>query len=188
MKTKLHIAVLIVTLVFLVGGLTSYTLIKNGYFPVAKVNGQIISYKTVIENVDVSRRLYSQGLAGSSAQLDQLFLRNNSPELIKNSLENLITNAIIKKSASAEVLTKASQEVEANFKDAAGLANSVKSIYGWDVATFRERILEPQALFQVLGQEKGRGFENWVQAEKNKAGVSVWFLPYKWEKGQLNSK
>ena len=188
MKTKLHIAVLVTTLVFLVGGLISYTLIKNGYFPVAKVNGQIISYKTVVENVDVSRRLYSQGLAGSSAQLDQLFLRNNSPELIKNSLENLITNVVIKNASSAEVLAKAGQEVEANFKDAAGLGNSVKSIYGWDVATFRERILEPQALFQILGHEKGQGFENWVQAEKNEASVSIWFLPYKWDGGSLVNK
>ena len=187
-QTSFHIKILILTLVFLVGGLVSYSLVKNGYFPVASVNGKIISHRTITENMEVSRRLYQQGLAGSAPELDSLFSRANSSELVKSSLESLITNIIVKKTASVEALAQAEREIAGSLKETAGLANSVKNIYGWDIQTYRERILEPQALFGALNREKGAEFEKWLAAEKAGARVRIWFLPFKWENGQLNGK
>lgn len=172
----------------LVGGLTSYTLVKNGYFPVASVNGEVISYRTVKDNAEVSRRVYTQGLAGSSPEMDALFSRAGSKELIKSSLESLIANTIIKKTISPEIQSRADQEIKDNFKETASVANSVKNIYGWDIQTYKNRILEPQALLNVLSQEKGDGFDDWLKAEKTKTEVKIWFLPYRWEEGLLKNK
>lgn len=191
MKLKRHhFGILILTLFFLAGGLLSYTLVKNGYFPVARVNGNFISYRTVRENMEVSRRIYSQGLAGSSAELSDLFKRGNEQELLKNSLENLITTQIIRSSVGPDTLKKASAELEKSF-DPAAMANItalVRSIYSWDAAKFKERILEPQALLDVVTQEKGREFEPWLKSSKSQARVSVWFVPFGWEEGQLVNK
>ncbi len=185
---KTHIKILIITLVLVVGGLTSYTLIKNGYFPVASVNGQLISYQTVKDNAEVSRKVYQQGLAGSSPELDKLFAQANSQGLIKNSLESLITNAILKKTASADILAKAQKEITDNFGETASVADSIKNIYGWDTATYEQRILEPQALINVLSQEKKADFSAWFLDQKKSANVQIWFLPYKWQDGQLENK
>lgn len=182
-----HIGILILTLVFLIGGLLSYTLAQNGYFPVARVNGSFISYQTVKENADVSRRLYVQGLAGSSAELDNLFKRGSEKELLKNSLENLITNAIIKSAAASEELAQAQQEVENNFdaKTVANLSGVLQNVYNWNVAKFKERILEPQALLQVVSQKEGQNFDLWLKSAKSNSKVKIWFLPYKWANGEL---
>ncbi len=187
---KHHFGILILTLAFLVGGLLSYTLARNGLFPVARVNGDFISYRTVKENADVSRRLYAQGLAGSSEDLNQLFRRGSESELFKRSLENLIASSIIKSLVSDEVLAKARQEVDNNFDNAtvANLSGVVKNIYDWDVAKFKSRILEPQALLAIVTQEKGQDFENWLKSAKSGSKISLWFVPLKWENGNLVNK
>ncbi|MDP3800338.1 MAG: hypothetical protein Q8Q90_02845 [bacterium] len=185
-----HIGVLALTLVFLVGGLLSYTFVQNGYFPVASINGNLVSQRTVKENADVSRRLYNQGLVGSSKEMDDLFKKSSEKELIKNSLEGLIINQIVKSSATSEQVKKAEKEVAITFdyKAEANLSTVLKTVYKWDADKFKERILEPQALLQVVSQEKGADFDNWLKSAKLKANVKVWFSPYKWEKGELKVK
>ncbi|MEK7629609.1 MAG: SurA N-terminal domain-containing protein [Patescibacteria group bacterium] len=182
-----HIGILVLTLVFLVGGLLSYTFVQNGYFPVVVVNGSFISQRTVKENADVSRRLYNQGLAGSGKEMDDLFKRGSEKELLKNSLEGLIINQIIKSSATDDEIKKAQKEVTNTFdyKAEANLSGVLKNVYQWDADKFKERILEPQALLQVVSQEKGKDFDNWLKSSKLKANVKVWFSPYKWENGEL---
>ena len=185
-----HFGILILTLAFLVGGLSSYTLARNGRFPVAKVNGDWISYRTVKENADVSRRIYTQGLAGSSDDLNDLFKKGSEEELFRRSLENLIVSSIIKSSVAASVLAQAQREVEENFNltTVANLSGVVRNVYNWDPAKFKARILEPQALMQIVAQEKGDDFEVWLKAAKLKSKVSLWFVPLEWKEGELRDK
>ncbi len=186
-----HIKILILTLVLLVGGLLSYSLVKNGYFPVAKVNGRLISYSTVKENIEVARRLHQSGLAGESPEMDVLLSRGHGQVLVQNALDSLIANTIMRTSVSKEVLAKARGEVDGNFsgKNESGLAESIGTIYGWDLEKFKERILEPQALRQIMTQEKGPDdFNNWLNDAKSKANVSIWFLPFEWKEGKLENR
>jgi len=39
----------------------------------------------------------------------------------------------------------------------------------------------------VLNQEKKADFANWLLAQKKSANVQIWFLPYKWQDGQLKT-
>lgn len=182
-----HIGVLVLTLVFLVSGLLSYSLVQNGYYPVAVVNGNVISQHTVKENADVSRRLYNNGLVGSSEELDNLFKRSSQKDLLKNSLEGLVINEIIKTSATSDQIKKAEKEVADTFdyKAEANLSGVLKNIYEWDADKFKERILKPQALMQIISKEKGSDFENWLKSAKLEANVKIWFAPYRWENGEL---
>ena len=191
LAVSFHIKILILTLVLLVGGLLSYSLVKNGYFPVAKVNGRLISYSTVKENIEVARRLHQSGLAGNSPEMDMLLSRDHGPELVKSALENIIANAIIKTSASKEVKAQARREIDSNFGGVgkSGLADSIRTVYGWNLDKFKRRILEPQALRQILVQEKGRdNFNKWLGETRAKATVSIWFLPFEWRDGNLVTK
>ena len=178
------------TLALLVGGLLSYTFIKNGYFPVAKIGGKFISYNTVKENVDVSKRIYSNGLAGSSPEMDLIFKRGNESLLFRNVFESIITNEIIKSTATDDLLAKAKKEIKSSFDDksVASIASLVQQVYGWDVSKFTERILEPQAILDVLTKEKGESFNDWLDSSKKKADVSIWFVPFEWKDGRLESR
>ena len=188
-----HIKILILTLVLLVGGLMSYSLVKNGYFPVVRVDGKLISYHTIKENIEVARRLHQSGLAGNSPEMDVLLSRDHGPELVKGALESVITNAVIKTSASQDVQAQAWSEIDSNFSGAgaakSGLADSIRTVYGWDLDEFKQRVLEPQALRQILTQEKGQdNFNDWLNDAKSKATVSIWFLPFEWKGGKLENR
>jgi len=189
-QKRWHVSVLIMTLALLVGGLLSYTFVKNGYFPVAKIEGKYISYNTVKENIDVSKRIYSKGLAGSSPEMELIFKRGNESLLFRSVFESLITNEIIKSVATEDLLSKAQKEMKNSFDDksTASIASLVREVYGWDVSKFSERILEPQALLDVLTKEKGINFNNWLESSKKSASVSIWFVPFEWNGGKLISK
>ena len=178
------------TLALLAGGLLSYTFVKNGYFPVAKIGGKFISYKTIKENADVSKRIYSNGLAGASPEMELIFKRGNENLLFKNVFESLITNEIIKSAATGDLLSKAQKEMKSGFddKNTANLASLVREVYGWDVPKFTERILEPQALLDVITKEKGESFNDWLEFSKKSADVSIWFVPFEWKEGKLIGK
>lgn len=190
MVRRLHIGVLAATLALMVGGLSSYTLSRNGYFPAAAVNGDWISYRVVKENADVSRRLYAQGLAGSGDDLDDIFKRGSEGELFRRSLESLIVSSIIKSSVDDSVLEKAQKEVEDSFDSAtvANLSGVVKNVYDWEPAKLKARILEPQALLEIVTREKGDDFDSWLKSAKLKSKVRIWFVPFEWEEGELRSK
>lgn len=188
---KFHLGVLIATLLILGGGLLGFSLVRNGAFPVALVNGKVIFLSTIQENVDVSIRLYKQSpelLSDESIQ--SLFKSDGGKELFKKTFESLIINTIIKTRASSEVkeLAKNKIDLELRESDLTSLYASVDFIYKWDFSKFRERILEPQAIEEVLLDEKGDDFELWLDNTLSSADISIWFLPFEWRKGELISQ
>lgn len=189
-RKRWHISVLILTLALLIGGLLSYTFVKNGYFPVAKVEGKYISYKTVSDSANVSRKIYEKGLAGEDPEMEILFKRSSSPELFKRVLEGLITNEIMKAYASTDSISKAEKDIETNFGagSMASVADTIKELYGWDTDQFKQRILEPKALFDAMTSEKGSDFDKWLMDSKNKADVRIWFVPFEWKEGRLENR
>lgn len=190
LRSRWHISVLVLTLALLIGGLLSYTFVKNGYFPIAKIGVKFVSYKTVKENMDVSKRIYSNGLAGSSEEMELLFKRGNENLLFRNALENLITNEIIMSSAPEDLILKAKEEIENDFggKSVASIADFARQVYGWDGSKFTKRILEPQAILDILTKEKGGDFDSWLESSKKKAKVKVWFVPFEWKDGRLENR
>lgn len=189
-KKRWHLGVLIITVALVAGGLLSYTFVKNGYFPVAKVGGKYISYKAVKENMNVSKKIYENGLAGYSEEMEILFKRGNERLLFGNALDSIITNEIIRSVVGKEIISKAEEEINKNFneKNISNMASAIKEIYGWNMIKFREKILEPQAILDVLMEEKGDGFSDWIESEKKKADVKIWFIPFVWSEGELINK
>ena len=84
----------------------------------------------------------------------------------------------------------AQKEMKSGFddKNTANLASLVREVYGWDVPKFTERILEPQALLDVITKEKGESFNDWLEFSKKSADVSIWFVPFEWKEGKLIGK
>ena len=184
---RLHLGILTVT-ILLAGGILGYSLIHNGLFPVARVNGEFILLSTIRENASASRRLHSAGLVEDENLIK--ILRSSDNELLQKTFESLITSVIIKTSASDSIRNQVDDLLEdylAN-QDAGELSNSAKTIYGWSLETLKERILKPQIMEEVLVKNKGDDYENWLLEAHTSASVRVWFLPFSWDEGRLVDK
>lgn len=185
---RFHLGVLVVTLLLLAGGLIGYTVFVNGLFPVATVNGDVIVFKTVKDNAEVSERLYSSGLAGDES-IGKIF-EGSQEDIFYNVFESLIVTAIIKTSVSDEIHKLASARVDSVLAgtDLNSLRDSLTRVHGWSLNTFRERILEPQALEEMLKEEHGTDYNEWLSQARASAKVQVWFLPFEWKEGALRKK
>jgi len=189
-----HLGVLIITLLLVAGGILGYSLFKNGIFPVARVNGTIIFFNEVRENLEISKKLYTQSsdleeLGEGSKELKKLF-EGGEAELFERVFEGLIENTIIRTSVSSSLLVLAKERTQESLagRDTSALNASLKLAYGWGLEEFSRRIFEPQALEEVLIEEKGDEFEAWLADARSTAKVNIWFLPLTWQDGQLVDK
>src|SRR3989344_3383399 len=177
-----HWGILIATLL-LVGALLGYSLVKNGIFPVAFVNGDLIFLHNVQENARITRRLAAENdrileelaLAGEDFDTDE--------ELFVRALESSIINTVIRSRAPESALEDARERVNMYLEqeDQAALRSSIAELYGWDIDTFKERILLPQALDELLAEEYGTDYESWVNEELARARVHIFFVPFDWD-------
>jgi hypothetical protein len=174
-----HWSILIFTLLIL-GVLLGYSLVKNGYVPVALVNGKAMSLATVRDNASVAQTLYA--LEGESSLSED--------ELFSQALESLIVSAIINSNAHDSAQNRAEARMESYLNDSniTSLKNLAESVYGWNINTFKARILFPRALEEVLREDMTENFNSWLANAKANASVSIWFLPYEWREGRLERK
>jgi hypothetical protein len=178
-----HWGILALTIILL-GGLAGYSLVKNGVLPVAQVNGTLLSLKTIRENAWVAQQLAKIEYAETGETLP------SEQEFFVRAFENLIIHEIIRTSVPKSVILEAESRIKQGLldRDTAELQSAIALAYEWDLETFKKRILEPKAIEDVLEEEKGESFNVWLSEVTGEANVRVWFLPYEWREGRLESK
>lgn len=184
-----HWGILIATLLVL-GGLAGYTLVRNGFFPLARVSGKFIALKTVEENMAVAQRLYDQGLLGARDEALASVFEGERSQLFEKTLESLIVNTVVRSRSSKEIRARAETRIDAQLAGTdTSLGANIEAFYGWDPERFRERILEPRALEEVLREDlSNEGYEVWLRSALADANVQVWFVPFEWRDGALQRK
>ena len=193
MKWKLQHYVILAEPILLLGVIVGYSLIKYNIVPVARVNGDVILLSEVKDNAAVSAKLYEQApeLVGvQDTELAALFESENTEALFARSLESSIVSAILRSSVPKETLREADRlatrsVAEANIR---ALGAALKNQYGWDVEVFKERVVEPQVLRQLLAKTHGDSYEEWLRAARENANVNLWFIPFDWSGGELIEK
>jgi len=186
-----HYGILILTLL-LIGILAGYSLFKNSIVPIAWVNGDLIFLQEIQGNAEISQKLYSQApqLVEADPELVKLFEENNEEALFAKALQSSILNSIVKTSATDQMKAEARSQAEVALSqlDTELFNDLLLTQYGWTVQTFRERIIEPQILHEVLAMEHGDGYETWLDDVRSQANVKIWFVPFDWAGGELIQK
>jgi hypothetical protein len=180
-----HYGILLLTLLLL-GVLLGYSFVKGELVPIARVGSDLITLREVRENMEVLELLVAHPELLPEA--DRAVIAGaQSAELFERTFEASIVNSITAQASSREARHRA-REIADRYVAAAGERNFAaftRQGYGWSASKFRERILEPQALHEVLIDEKGEAYEEWLKEAGQAATVRVWFVPYRWENGEL---
>lgn len=128
-------------------------IIKIVPYPVAIVNGQILPYSEFRDNVLALTRYYKK-----QEEVSRGVKMMPSPEKIKEDiLRVMITNELMKQLAakakinlSSQELDKKLQEISLNAPGKVKVQEIIKDLYGWDIGTYKERILRPSLLSEKL--------------------------------------
>ena len=190
---RLHHYGILAATILLLGILAGYSLFKNNAMPVAMVNGDVIMLREVKENAEVGMRLYEQDstlIHTQDSGLARLFEEKDEKALFARALESSIMNAILRSSVPKETQNKAKDLAlqSVTSADVHSLAPSLQKEFGWDSATFRERVIEPQILRGLISEAQGESYDEWTQRVRLEADVSLWFVPFDWVNGNLIEK
>lgn len=200
-KYKLYIVFLVI-----IGlGTAAIYFVSAGYYPVAVVNGNIITANTFINNYDTASVYYgnflktygsanSQQASSTEAEVSSTPPILTPSQIQKSVLAGLIENILIEKGARQEmgkdldrlVAEKVSQAVEVP-----EIEKAVRTIYGLSLNDFKKNVLVPQAERDILTGSlflKGQKIEDWLAAEKKSSRILIFSGKFYWDGENVISK
>lgn len=172
-------------------GLGSYYFIHFGYYPVAIVNYKLITAKALNEEYVAAYRYYAGAslLVGKADDIDKPEFKK---ELRRATLNDLIEKVFINKELQKRIgkdlggIIQNKISASANGKD--NLEEAAKSLYGLNLADFREMVLEPRAEREIL---EGRLFlekkdlNSWLSEAAQDAKVFIVTPEFYWDSNKV---
>ncbi|MBI5787141.1 MAG: hypothetical protein HY446_01165, partial [Candidatus Niyogibacteria bacterium] len=104
-------------------------------------------------------------------------------------IDRLVSDELLKRGAGLEEAEK--RVADAVAKDRENLENAAWKLYGWDIKEFEKFSLLPQARSDILAERlalEGVDAGDWLARKAVEAEVKIYFLPYRWELGNLFEK
>ncbi len=174
-------------------GVAGYYVIHLGHYPVAIVNGSIITAKALNDEYGVALEYYAKTLAG---QKD--FDPTSTPvqkELRRAALNDLIDKSLIeaelKKRTGNNFDAAVDERIASVNADTKTIADAAKNLYGLDLAGFRALVLVPQAEKELL---EGRLFleqkklDDWLSQAEQTAKVTILTPELSWSTNKVVSQ
>jgi len=166
-----------------------------GLFPVTRVNGDYILYRTYNGRVNALERFETKNrIVAGNASLTPA----ERKEIRKFILQNLIMEHVFwqyteEHAAFSDIKESADAVVASTLKEADPniLPQATKEVYGWSIDEFKENILFPQAFQNQLREaieRDGISFDEFARTQITNAQVRVYAVPWKWENGGLMEK
>ncbi|MEK7560428.1 MAG: hypothetical protein AAB539_00535 [Patescibacteria group bacterium] len=156
-------------------------LVITGWYPVARVNGRIITYARWTRLESAATRMASidaQSTGGAGTAV---------AEAQRNTLTFLIENILIAsegKTIVPDLAAKSRARVRDATREASTLGQSAEMTFGLNRRDFEKFILIPQAMREILEEEltaQKKDFDAWFTDVKQNASVDVFFVPFAWD-------
>ncbi len=191
---KLAITLGVIALV-LVGGLV---VLSTGSYPIAVVNGSMISANRFQKNYAATLVYYSnllkssEGNSTSTAALAKI----TPTDLQVNVLDQLVVAKLVEVGAKREVGSDLMELVNDKIGDYAKdekIRNGAERLYGMGFADFRAETLVPQAEMDILSGRlflRDEDFQTWLADARRSANVRIFSPKFTWdgEKVMANSE
>jgi len=156
---------------------------KANFYPVIRLDGEFVGAGDYYERMNGLKR-YAQMTAEPF----------DEKTIGRGIILSLITDELVKKESenrkiSADEAHKLVEEVlDSGFEN---LEKASAELYGWDIEEFKKLVLLPQARQDLLAealQKEGIDFNKWLSEELARSEIKIYFLPYRWQDGQLVEK
>lgn len=177
-------------LAIIFAGLAAYYIIHLGYYPVAIVNSDFISAKTLNEEFAAALRYYSAALKGKDGV--NIESREFRREIRRATLGDLIDKSLIynevKNRLGSDLDNLVNNKIDQQLTNRKNVEDAAKLLYGLNLADFRELVLIPQARKEILEGRlflEKRDFDSWLSATEKSAKVFIITPEFYWDKNGL---
>lgn len=172
--------------------------IAIGWWPVATVNGSVITFAQFSKNYDIAVHFYQSELKLGQKDISLLNTEKAKTEMRQAVLESAIENELIDKElkkqlSDGDLVFMISEKINKVDLSSENFKKGVEMLYGLSPDDFRELILMPKAKEEIL---QGRLFlkdssqisemDGWLKEEKIKAKVFIFIPGLFWSKDGVN--
>lgn len=159
-----------------------------GFFPVARVGGSYVYYREM-QKLTRAAEVFKSSLNTSpfKEELDQ------GADARKAALEELIFQRVVR-NAFGEFGGIPQKEIYENMAKVLGgadpkkLAEAARQLYALSYEDFKKYVILPkveEAELERKVEASGKKYDEWLQDKTKTTSVSIYFLPYKWDGGEL---
>ncbi|MBI3588867.1 MAG: SurA N-terminal domain-containing protein [Candidatus Liptonbacteria bacterium] len=174
----------------ILSGFLVFMVISAGLYPIASVNGHLVSARTFWKNYQADA-VYYQAFLKSLGPDDLKKTGQNQPpntlEIKRLVLTKLIEDVLISKEAQNELGNDLDSLVKSRIDKVdqnPDLQKAAEGIYGLALSDFKQEILVPLAKEEILTGRlflKGQKFEDWLSDTKKTSHVSVFSSQFYWD-------
>ncbi|MEK7507837.1 MAG: hypothetical protein AAB602_02010 [Patescibacteria group bacterium] len=167
------------------GALIAIALYFLGLYPIAVVNGRIITEKQ-FRSASAASSFYYENLLKAYNQGNEDPKRINQIELQSEILTSLIENELIAQKLSADLgreLQYLLNEKLVAVTDSPDLKKNAATMYGMTWDDFKRQILISQAMKDILRDQlflKKEKADDWISSAEKSANVILFSLKFKW--------
>jgi len=185
---------IILFVIFMLSGTGSYFAVQNGWYPIALVNFDIITKKSVEKDSAAAFRYFQNALLTSGSDPGQLERPESKKEIRRAVLDKLIADSLIYQELQSKFPREfqgiAEKNINQFIQDNDNVEQGAKLLYGLEWPDFKERVLLPQAYREILEGRmflNNENFNDWLAKERASARVIVFMPGLKWENGSIKT-
>ena len=159
-------------------GISMFSFISSGYYPIALVDGNLITARTFLNDY-IAASSYYDNLVKANKSASSSVPALSHEDIQKSVMAGLIENALIKNGARKEIGNDLSRLVDEKVNEvtnAPGMEKTVLALYGLNLGDFKKEILIPQAERDVLTGSlflRGEKIEDWLAAAKKSGSIMI---------------
>ena len=174
-------------------GIIALYCISAGYYPIAIVNGNIITAKTFINDYGVAS-VYYQSLLKAYENSSSTSQTLTQVQIQQDVLSGIIENILIDNGAREEMGKDIDRLVGEKVSEATaiqGIEKAARTVYGLSLDDFKKKILVPQAERDILTGSlflKGQKMEDWLVAKKKSSTIIILSGKFYWDGENVASK
>ncbi|MBI3045928.1 MAG: hypothetical protein HYY86_00065 [Candidatus Harrisonbacteria bacterium] len=179
---------LILFVIFMLFGTGAYFAVQNGWYPIALVNFDILTKKSVEKDSAAAFRYFQNALLASGSDPRQLEKPESRKEIRRAVLDKLIVDSLIYQELQSKFPNEFRDIAEKNINQFVQNNNNVeqgaKLLYGLEWPDFKERILLPQAYREILEGRmflNNENFSDWLVQKRGLARVIIFTPDLQWE-------
>lgn len=186
---------IILFIIFMAAGGGAYLAARNGFYPIAAANFDIITAKNLEKDSAAAYRYFQNALLTSGSDPRQLEKPESRKEIRRAVLDKLIIDVLIHQKLESEFKDEfegiAEKNINQFIQNNKNVEQGAKLVYGLEWPDFKERILLPQAYKEILEGRmflNNKNFSDWLAEEKALARVLVFAPDLEWKDKMVKIK
>jgi hypothetical protein len=176
----------IIFLAIILIGVSAFSVISLGYFPVVVVNSHIVTEREYRTSLEAVLHYYDAAIKTYST-LDFSKVLANPDDLRRLALEELIENELIHQALASRLGADLSAIIDKKLASASTtekFPEATQALYGVNVKDFKDLFLRPAAEHEILDGQlltEKTTFDNWLKSAKRTAKIRILISNFRWD-------